>query len=422
MAVAGLRGTGDWSESERPTNFRESILYMEPQGDTPLTALLGKVKSAPTNDPQYSWWAEPRDLIYLTLNGDFGTSDTLLTLTVNEPSAANIKQHWSSALHLIPGDVLMAEPTADAAVYNYEQMVVTAVHSPTQFSVQRAAFGTVADDLPVNGKLLKIGSAFAEGTAAPTSTTRNPVKYTNFTQIWKTTYELTNTAKATHLRTGDALTNDKKRRMTDHAKDIELSLLFGVPSESVGENGKPKRTTAGIRYMIPEANTTILEDNWGLAKSAVAGNNMIDAISPVFDYSSPAGDTRIALCGNAALNNLNRAIVSSSGATGVDLSRGMAEKVYGMNFRELTFPQGRILLKTHPLLSRHPLYTNSMWILDFSALKWRPLEGRDTKGKDNIQTEDEDVQRGMWLTEAGLMVDMGGQTLGYIGNLGAVVA
>lgn len=27
MAVAGLRGTGDWATDERPKNFREMILW-----------------------------------------------------------------------------------------------------------------------------------------------------------------------------------------------------------------------------------------------------------------------------------------------------------------------------------------------------------------------------------------------------------
>ena len=45
MAILGLRGTGDWGTDERPKNFRESILWMEPNGNAPLTALLSKARS-----------------------------------------------------------------------------------------------------------------------------------------------------------------------------------------------------------------------------------------------------------------------------------------------------------------------------------------------------------------------------------------
>jgi hypothetical protein len=92
-------------------------------------------------------------------------------------------------------------------------------------------------------------------------------------------------------------------------------------------------------------------------------------------------------------------------------------KVYGIHFQELILPQGRILIKTHPLMSRHGVYQNSMFVLDFDALKWAPLEGRDTKTKDDVQADDEDVRRGFIQTEAGIEVDYGGLTMAYLGNI-----
>lgn len=55
MAVAGLRGTGDWGTDERPKNFREYILWRRPNGMAPLTALLSKMKSEKSNDPEFAW-------------------------------------------------------------------------------------------------------------------------------------------------------------------------------------------------------------------------------------------------------------------------------------------------------------------------------------------------------------------------------
>ena len=54
-AVAGLRGTGDWATDERPKNFRETILWRTPNGDTPLTALMSKVQSDSVDDPEFNW-------------------------------------------------------------------------------------------------------------------------------------------------------------------------------------------------------------------------------------------------------------------------------------------------------------------------------------------------------------------------------
>lgn len=418
MPVAGLRGTGDWGPAERPKNFREMIQWMRPNGDTPLIALTSRVGKRSVDDPEFNWWAEPMDLVRLQVNkaGNIAAGETLIVVDSGDPTASVIKSNYGKATHLVPGDVLMVEPAVDSATDNYERVVVTQVHNDTSFSVTRGAYGTTPATIANNAYLLKIGTIYEEGSAGPQSSSRNPLKYSNYCQIFKTGYEVTATAMKTRARTGDVLSNDKKRKSFDHARDIEMALLWGRKSETTGPDGKPMRSMAGLRSFIPTANTHILGPSWGLAKSAAAGNNLMDMISPVFDYVSDGGDTRIAFCGNGCLNALNKAIISSSGAAGVSMDWGMDKAYWGMNFRELRLPQGKLMLKTHPMLSRHSLYTHSMWILDFSAIKYVYLNGRDTKGKDNIQADDEDLQRGMWLSEISLEVTYGGQTMGYIGG------
>ena len=426
MPVAGLRGTGDWGTDERPKNFRESILWMSPNGDSPILALTSKVNSKKaTSDPEFSWWAEPQDLIRLQASAAVGATalDTLITVDSPDPTAAAIKANWGKATHLVPGDILMVEPATDTAADTAERIMVTQVHSDTSFSVQRGVAGTTIAAIGNDVFPLLIGSAFGEGTPGPKATSRNPLKFSNYTQIFKTAYEITGTANNTEARTGDPLKNDKKRRSFDHAKKLEWSMMFGVKSEGTDPtNGKPLRFMGGIRSFIPAANCTILTTGWGLATSSGAGNNLMDAISPVFDYTSPGGNTRIGMCGNGALNAINKAIAKSSGASGVSIFWGQKEKLWGMEFRELVFPQGRVLLKTHPLMSRHSLYTYSMWLLDFSVITWVPMRGRDTRANDNVQAKDEDLVRGQWETEASIMVDYAGQTLGYIGGFNTVPA
>ena len=90
-------------------------------------------------------------------------------------------------------------------------------------------------------------------------------------------------------------------------------------------------------------------------------------------------------------------------------------KQFGMNFREFIMPQGRLFIRTHPLLNRHGMYDNSMFVVDFSSIRWRPMKNRDTKFQDDIQNKDEDLRRGQWLTEAGLEVRYGGLTNAYVG-------
>jgi len=189
---------------------------------------------------------------------------------------------------------------------------------------------------------------------------------------------------------------------------MEMAILFGRKSEGNDTNGKPIRTFDGIRRFIPSSNTTIF------AGAPDTVNTMLDSMHVVFDYESPAGDTRLLMCGNGFLNEFNKVLK----ATG-SVEFGERLSVFGMNFREYILPQGRFLVKTHPLMNRHSLYKDAAFALDMSAIRYRPLRGRDTKFKDNIQADGEDVVRGEWMTEAGLEVRFGGTTLGYFASLSA---
>jgi hypothetical protein len=424
-AVAGLRGTGDWGTDERPKNFRESILFMNPNGNTPIFGLTAKVKKRVVDDPEYAWWAEPNDLVRLRVNqsGNIAADVALITVDSADPSAATLDTNWGLATHLKPGDQLLVEPSTDSATFDHEVIEVTQVLSTTQFLASRGAQGTTAATIPDNACLLLISSAYAEGTGAPDATSRNPIKYSNYVQIFKDSYEITGTADVTKARTGEAWSNDKKRKMFDHARAIEWSMLFGRKSETTASNGKPKRTMNGLRAQIPASRQTIFSVG---ATTNVTFEHVLDAVYRVFDYDSPAGDERIAFCGNVALNTLNKMVAADSNS---DIQWGGVVKAYGMNLRELILPQGRLLLRSHPLLNRHAqyvsttytpgVYSASMFILDFSSLEYVTLKGRDTRTKDDVQNKDEDLRRGLVQSDCSLLVDRGGLTCGYLGGLTA---
>lgn len=406
--IAGLRGTGNWGTDERPKNFRESILWMNPNGSAPLFALTSKAKKRIVDDPEFSWWDEPNNIYRLQVNGALTSSDTTVVVDTADPTATTLSTAWGTATHLKPGDLLMVEPAADNATFNPEVIEVVSVSSDTTFTVKRGRAGTSAASISNDVYLLLIGSAYAEGTAAPSAVSRNPVKYYNYTQIFKDSYELSGTADSTRARTGSPWSNDKKRKMFDHSLKIEMSMLFGQRSEGTGDNGKPLRTMGGIRSQIPSETTTVFG-------AAVTVSSFLDAVYKVFNWDTPAGDERIAFCGNLALNELNKVVQSNANT---EIQFGGIVETYGMKFREFVLPQGRILLRTHPLLNRHPtLYGKSMWILDFDSINYVALKDRDTKTKDNVQSDDEDVKRGFIQTECSLQLDRGGLTCGYLGNI-----
>lgn len=412
--VAGLRGTGDFSSDERPKNFREMILFLNANGSSPIFALTSKAKKKSVDDPEFNWWNETNVLIRLQVSAAFAAGDTTITVDSADPTSSTLDVNRGTATNLKPGDHLMVEPASDAASFAPEVLEVTSVISDTAFTVRRGAQGTTPASIANDQYLLLIGSAYAEGGTAPRAVSRNPVKFNNYTQIFKDSYELTKTAEATRFRTGDPWSNDKKRKMFDHSMKIEWSFLFGQKSETAAsaENGKPLRTMGGLRQQIPSTRQTVFT---GPITFTGTNNNLLDSIYKVFDFESPAGDTRLAFCGNAALNALNKVVATEEN---VRVNFDKTTSVYGMNFREFVMPQGRLLIRTHPLFNIHGgIYARSMVVLDFASINYVYLKGRDTKTFDDVQAKDEDVRRGFYQTECSMALDRGGLTCGYLGNI-----
>src|SRR6266576_3820617 len=103
--LAGLRGTGDWGADERPTDFRESILFYNPNGTAPIFALTGKAGKKTVTDPKFSWWSEPNTLVRLVTSGQLAAGDTTLTVVNSDPTSTTASNVWSAATHLKPGDI-----------------------------------------------------------------------------------------------------------------------------------------------------------------------------------------------------------------------------------------------------------------------------------------------------------------------------
>jgi hypothetical protein len=390
MAFAGIRGSGSWGTDERPKSFRDIILWKNPNGRAPLTALLARARKQGVDDPEFNWWEEALQLTRVTVNYSTGYGTTANTIVID-----------SVGLTLVAGDVLQIEMT-ETATYDAEIAVVSSVTSDTVIVIKRGIAETTNVDLADNAALTKIGNVFEEGSSAPAISLRNPTKKTNYCQIFKTAIGITGTAEQVKARTGDAWANDKKRKAFDHSVAMEMSFMFGRPYEDT-TGTYPKRYTGGLRYFIT-TNVTCFT-------TTPTADTFLDSVYKVFDYESGgAGDERIIFCGNGFLNSLNKI---AKNATNSQITFNKVVDLYGMKLPVWIAPQGRFGIKTHPLMNVHPVYTNSAFIVDPTSLVYRPL--RDTKFKENIQDNDADLRKGQWLTEAGLEVQHE-ETMGYISN------
>lgn len=393
VSFAGLRGTTDYGADERPKSFRESILFYDPNGSAPLTALMSQMRSESVTDPEFSWWEEMNQQRRVVLTAAVTTTGQT-TFAVSGGAVAGSTGGFS----LVAGDLLMVEDSLGRVGQAAQEIViVTSVASDTSVVVGRGAAGTTAQASIASGSaLLRIGNAFAEGSLAAQATTQNPTKFQNFVQIFKTDYMITETDLKTKHRTGDPLSNDKKRKMFSHANAMEFAYIFGKRSETTGSNGKPLRTTGGILSFVNSNRVTFGSGAGGTV--TWTENNLLDALAPAFDVSVPGvGNERIVFCGNGALMEINKLAKDS---TRTQINQEGTVKLYGMELTKLVLPQGTIYLRTHPMFNQHPNLTYSMLGIAPQGLRDRVL--RATKFKDNIQPNDADYKQGEWITESGL--------------------
>jgi hypothetical protein len=381
-AIAGMRGTGDWGTDERPKSFRDMILWRNPNGQAPLTAMLSKMKSQSVTDPEFAWWEEELNAIRLQINYTTGYATSATSILVDSGNGD----------YLVAGDVLLVEAALTSS-YAHEVLVVSSVSSSTTIVVKRGQAGTSAATIGDDAYLTKIGNVFEEGSGSPDPSTRNPSKMYNYCQIFKTSYDITNTAKLTKARTGDPLANDKKRKMFDHSVALETAFLFGKRYETTGSGGKPLRFTGGILYMLSQYASTRIH----AFTTTPTEEALLDAVYPIWDYNSNAGTERVVFAGNGALNSLNK-LAKSASSTRINFDGVVKE--YGMKLNRWIFPQGELYVRTHPLFNTHGRFTNDMFIFDPTTMIYRYI--RDTKHQDNIQLPDADHTKGQWLTECGL--------------------
>ena len=209
MAVQGLRNTADFVTDQRPKDWLETILRLYPNGKAPLTALRAVMKKRNTVDPEYNWWTKnfPSRRIRI------GVAITDVATTI--PVIAASSESEGGSLQLREGHILLIEATGELVrltadpVSDVAVVVTRGFAGTTNLAVDPTAAGT-------NPNMLVIGTAFPENSPAPTAVSYNPVKYHNFTQIWRHTLGMSRTAKNTRLRTGNQVAEAKRETLEQH--------------------------------------------------------------------------------------------------------------------------------------------------------------------------------------------------------------
>lgn len=377
MAIQGLRHSGNFVADARPKNWREGILRLYPNGMAPLTGLTSAMKERSVDDPEYNWWEKALQTQRMTLSANLGaTGDLIVT---------------SGARTLKAGHVLRIEHSGEIVRVVSDPTLDTTIPVVRGFAGSTAATVTVASENP---NIHVMGTAYEEGSAAPTGINFDPVKKYNYTQIFRDTLEMTRTASKTRLRTGDEVKEAKRECLEYHSIQMEKAFFWGRRSEGV-LNGKPIRTTGGVISFIDSANVV----------NNTSGSFDMDTLEPwlkrIFDFGS---SEKVAFLGNTALLAINQCIRKN---TSFQIMSGIKE--FGMNVSRLICPFGELVLKTHPLFNQitstaYNAADSSMTVLDMANVQYVYLKDSDTKYQQDLQDNGLDGMKSGYLTECGIEV------------------
>lgn len=370
--IQGVRGTGEFSTDFRPKNYRELYTLLEPNGTAPLNALLAMGSSEATDDPEYKNFRDEMPERRMTVNGAIASTSTG-TITIDAGDDNKFA---------IAGAIVVNSETG-------EVMHVTQDTATTTLTVTRNIGGTT-HQIADNAVLFVAGFAAAENGTTPTALSFDATVVSNFTQIFKTAFGVSNTLRSTYLRTGSKEDEAATKALKLHMSDVERAMFFGKKHEANGSGASPTRYTGGL--------LTTLSNVTDLASDIDADGTMSEAqfddllIESVFKFGSKekiafGGWKTAALLQQIGKNRWNPTTV---------------ENTYGVNITRYKTFAGDLMFHLHPQFRQIPAMDGTMVILDFPHLRYRYLDGRDTQLHENRQGNGQDGVIHEYITECGL--------------------
>jgi len=414
---------GASADLRRIHNFGDRVAELAPD-ESPFFVYLNKVAKVPTNDPVFRFlenrskidWTSRNFNIKSTALTDV-TADSTYTIKVDEGSANAVK-------FLVKGMVFAVETVTNKSLVQLRVEAVTHNSADTDITARCIALtdassgGSGYNDIADNDECQIIGTSFAEGSGSPDVWSSQLDDDFGYTQIFKTSAEMTNTAIATNYR---GYANEWNRiwnlKLREHKVDIERAMLFGMRARSnsvqyseglVGhilQNGEAANFgsasyTSGAPYFLSGAASTMIYDD------------LLGDFEVIFDPARGGNKSKLALASRPVLTFFNK-----MGSTGFVDQSVAADKMFQYDITSRNGQFGHQVMQVNTIhgdlsIVAEPLFrgisSGYMALVDLDQVAYRPLVGngqnRDTHIITNVQQADEDLRKDMIITEAGLEI------------------
>jgi len=348
-------------------SFAGMITRLMPNGMAPLFCMTAMLQSETAVATEHGFFTKTMLLPQVTFTGAGQLiSDTTFTVV----STANV----------LPGMIMRINNSA-----SYENFIVNSVISATQMTVTRAVGTVVAAAVPASVDAYQVGNAFEEASLRPNSLIINPVRITNFTQIFRNTWAISDTIRQTMMIAGD--TNIAESR-TDcaafHAADIEKALFFGQKSQGT-RNGQPFRTMDGLINIVGTAGN-YPSYYAGVTNVYTAGGTttypqLEGFLDPLFNQTTDpkVGNERVLFVGGLAkkvITNIARL------ATGSFYQIVDGQTSWGLQYSTVKTSRGAFQMIEHPLFNSNTTWAKMAVGVDLSTFRTAYLGDRKTQNKE----------------------------------------
>jgi hypothetical protein len=367
--VQGTRDTRNITQNKLVIDMSEKIGLLQPNEEPFMSFLkIAKRNTEAARNPKFEWLEDDLLPRWDAINAAAGYASGITALVVDNASYFSVN------------DVVKVPRTG-------EVMLVTAINAGTQTLTVVRGYGlTAAAALVDNDPLVIIGGVNEEGGGTRELRSTQEVAKYNYTQIFKTPFGVTNTQAATKMYGGKDLSYQQAKGGVQHKIDMARGFVFGERKEDL-TGSKPKRATGGVLSFLNKNNY----DAGGALTQSEFDNNISEV---VFKYGSK---DKIILASARLLSVINSWAIAK-------LQLNQQAKEYGLEIFRYITPFGVYNIMNYQHILEGAVYGGYGIILDPAAIKYRPLEGRDTKLETNIQANDADGRTDQYITEAGLEV------------------
>lgn len=361
--TTGLFNTGDFATDLAAKSFASMITRLMPNGQAPLFGITARLPEETAKQIEHGFFTKTMIFPEVVIDNGAGYAAGILIFTV------------LSSANMLPGMLLRVLSTD-------EHVIVNSVDSATQITVTRGV-GTVAAALIVDTtQLVQVGNAYEEASDRPIAQNIIPVRVTNLTQIFRNTWTISESVRATLVIAGEEnITESRQDCAAFHAVALEQALIFGQKSQGT-RNGQPFRTMDGLINVTSDL--AYYPPSYGAANVTTAGattnyTQLEAALDPSLNQTTDpkTANERVIFCGATAktvLNNIGRLNGTYQLVDG--------QTNYGLEFQTFTTSRGKFRLIEHPLFNTNTTWSKMALSIDLSTFRVAYLGNRKTQNRE----------------------------------------